>query len=75
MACRSSCPTQDHKSWGECAKGVLVGYCGRRGQDYTAQKKDDKELAFFRQAVSDGLMPEGTRTHQIRKAYEEAEKG
>lgn len=75
MACRSGCETQDCESYAACAKRTYVAYTGRGGLDYTAQKKDDKELAFFRQAVSDGLMPEGTRTHQIRKAYEEAEKG
>lgn len=66
MACAANCPTQDHKTYGECLRGkhLRVGYCrsaSGEGGDYTAQKRHDAELATFRQAVAEGHSPESTR--------------
>lgn len=68
--CRSGCPTQDHKSWGECARAanLRVAYCGIGGGDATAQKKWDAELELYRQARRQGIQPDGTKTKQIVEA-------
>lgn len=72
MACRTGCPTQDHANWGDCARAsnMRVAYSGIGGQDYTAQKKWDKELAEYRSARAQGIQPASTRTKDIRKAVE-----
>lgn len=72
MACRSGCPTQDHDSWGECARAanMRVAYSGVGGLDYSAQKKWDKELDFYKSARAQGVQPASTRTKDIRKALE-----
>ena len=72
MACRSGCPTQDHDSWGECARAanMRVAYSGVGGLDYSAQKKWDKELDLYKSARAQGVQPASTRTKDIRKALE-----
>jgi hypothetical protein len=68
--CRTGCPTQDHATWGECARAanLRVAYCGIGGGDATEQKKWDQELALYRTARSQGIQPEGTRTSQVMRA-------
>lgn len=65
--CTSGCPTQNHKTWGECmrAKNLRIAYCQSvAGKDYTSQKKWDKDLAAYRDVRKEGIQPEGTtRTH------------
>ena len=74
MPCTSSCPTQDHKSWGECArsKNLHVGYCGQGGGDATAQKKQDSELALYREARAQGIQPDGTTRDKIEAALQKS---
>lgn len=71
--CSSSCLTKDHATWGECqrAKGVRLAY-GRShiGQDYTRQKKWDRELDAYYTAKADGLNPAGTSMAKINEAYD-----
>jgi len=70
--CRSGCPTQDHRSWGECARAanLRVAYCGIGGGDATAQKKWDGELSMYRAARAQGIQPDGTTTAKVVKALE-----
>ena len=71
MACTSSCPTQDHKSWGDCirSKNLKIAYCqSAAGKDYTQQKKWDKELGSYEAARKEGIQPQGTKTHHIENA-------
>lgn len=37
MACSSSCPTQDHESWGECvrSKGLAIAAVDSTSNGYT----------------------------------------
>jgi hypothetical protein len=65
--CRTGCPTQDHRTWGECARAanLRVAYCGIGGGDATAQKQWDQELSLYRQARRQGVQPDGTSTNQI----------
>ena len=68
--CRSSCLSQDHKTWGECARAanLKVGYCGQGGGDATGQKKMDRDLAAYKAARKEGIQPAGTQRHQIENA-------
>lgn len=69
--CTSGCITQDCESYAAClrGKGTRVAYCNSAGgQDATAQKKHDKELASYRDARAEGLQPSGTKLHQIENA-------
>lgn len=72
MACSSSCPTPGvHGSMGEClrSKGIKVAYANSaKNQDYTAQKKWDKELDAYRAARAEGIQPEGTKMAHIEAA-------
>jgi hypothetical protein len=70
--CRSGCPTQDHRSWGECARAanLRVAYCGIGGGDATAQKRWDAELSLYRSARAQGIQPDGTTTKKVVKALE-----
>lgn len=70
MACRSGCPTQDHASWGECARSarLKVAYCGIGGGDATAQRKWDRELDSYKSARSQGIQPRTTRSRDIETA-------
>lgn len=73
MACTSGCATQDHESWGACmkAKGLRVSYANSaNGQDATAQKRWDAELDSFAAAARQGIVPDSTRTPDIRRAVE-----
>lgn len=75
--CRTGCHAPgSHESYAAClrAAGTKVAYANTAGgMDYTAQKKWDKELDFYRQARSDGIQPASTQTKDIRAAYAASE--
>ena len=67
MACRSGCPTQDHDSWGECAReSVRFGFWYSQG----VQRENDwnSELAEYRAARKQGISPASTQRKDIRAA-------
>lgn len=71
MACSTGCPTQDCPSYAACMrnKGARVAYCNSAGgQDYTAQKKWDKELDSYSEARKQGIQPASTRADAIERA-------
>lgn len=71
MACRSGCPTQDHRTWGECARASNI----RVGQvDATAERKWDAELNAYADARRQGVQPMGTKMHQVRAAMDTSER-
>ena len=77
MACRTGCPTQDHGSWGKCARSadMRIAYANSaNGWDLTREKAFRKENENYRQALSDGLNPASPTNAAVRKAYEAAEK-
>jgi hypothetical protein len=61
LACRSGCPTQDHASWGDCARsaGFQLGDLGTGRKAHV-----DKRLNTYAKARSLGLQPEGTKLSQ-----------
>ncbi len=73
--CRTGCPTQDHASWGACARAanLRVAYCGIGGGDATEQKRWDAELSLYRSARAQGVQPDGTKTRQIEAALRASE--
>lgn len=76
--CRSGCPTQDHDTYGECcrASGIRVAYCATaKGWDFSKQKRWDRELEGYRDAVAEGLNPEGTSWSDIDAARRKADEG
>lgn len=68
--CRKGCPTQDHMSWGECARASHFYTNGVHQRD--EYKKYDNELTSYEKARRDGLQPKTTRQHDINKAVKEA---
>ena len=69
--CSSGCPTKDHPTLGAClrAKGVRVAYCNSAGgQDATAQKKWDRDLAAYKDARSQGIQPATTKRKDVDAA-------
>lgn len=79
MACTSGCPTPGlHASWGECArsKNLVVqsdaytstALARTPGAAMNLGQKWEAEMTEFPKAVAQGIMPEGTQLHQIRKA-------
>lgn len=77
MPCRTGCPTQDHASWGECARAadIHTQWLGGTGVSFGDQKRFAKTNSDFRQAVKDGLNPSAVSDQAIRTAYESAERG
>lgn len=74
MACSTGCPTQDHATWGECirSKSLTVSGLESTGNDRTAQKKADKELATYREARAGGVQPASTKLKDSIAAMEAA---
>lgn len=67
MGCRSGCLTQDHRTWGECARAANI----RVGQvDATEQRSWDRELDAYRQARAEGIQPASTRLPDVQRAME-----
>ena len=68
--CRSGCPTQDHDSWGECARAANFHTNGVHQR--TEYKAYDKELSDYASARMVGLQPKTTRQRDIDRAKREA---
>lgn len=64
--CRSGCPTQDHESWGECARVSNIGISNEVAA--ASIKKTDKELSAYRDARKLGIQPASTKMKDIQKA-------
>lgn len=69
MACRSGCRTQDHASWGECARDMSL-QVGDLGRGVTAST--DRRLTAYADARRQGIQPQGTQLWQSRLAVEKA---
>jgi len=77
MACRTGCATQDHASWGECARSarLQVGWSrSAAGLDRSADKLNDAECARYHQARVGGIQPDGTTDKKIEFAQRASEK-
>lgn len=68
MACRSGCKTQDHASWGECARAANLRTSQIAPHNQGGYDLTKKELAAYRAARRDGIQPEGTTMDKISAA-------
>lgn len=74
MSCSTACPTQDHKSWGECVRSKGLQLSPAINDQYgTRQRAWDRELDNYQSAVSQGLEPAGTKQRHIDAALKEAD--
>lgn len=63
--CRTGCPTQDHRSYAECARGLRLN----TGVALTmGQKEWNRELDAYERARAEGIQPDGTKMHKIEAA-------
>jgi hypothetical protein len=68
--CRTGCRTQDHESWGECARDARFYDAGVAKRD--EYKAYDKELTDYESARRQGIQPETTRRKDIDSAIRKA---
>lgn len=71
MACRTGCAEKNHASYAECLRsaGTKVAYCNSANNyDYSAQKRWDSELDYYRDTVRQGIQPDGTTRAKIDAA-------
>lgn len=77
MACRSGCPTQDHDSWGQCARAssLRVGWSQHaKGLDKTEDRKWEGELNLYRSAREQGVQPQTTHSPDVKRALDLSDK-
>ena len=75
--CSTGCPTQDHRSFGEClrAKNLHTAYMAEwKGRDATAQRRADKNLDDYANARSYGIQPKSTRPNDVQQAIRISDK-
>lgn len=70
MACRSGCPTQDHGSWGECARRAAIQIDRHGLQNRNLERDKDKRLSRYEDARHQGLQPKNTEWSSVREAFE-----
>lgn len=61
MACRTGCLSQDHGSWGECARAAAIQidrHALASTSDARLEKRKDRTLARYRDMRRSGLQPE-----------------
>lgn len=59
MSCRTGCRTQDHRSWGECARAARLQIGDLTGTGVA--KSTDRRLAAYADARRQGLQPPSTK--------------
>lgn len=71
MACSTGCPTQDHKSYGDCmrSKRQMVGFArSAYGADKTKDRLHERELTLYRELRQQGIQPDGTGMAKLKFA-------
>lgn len=69
--CTSGCRSRDHMSYAEClqSKSVRPFMANTAsGHDYTAEKKNQRELNAYADARRQGVQPATTRSNSIERA-------
>lgn len=69
MSCRTGCPTQDHATWGECARAASL-QIGDLGQG--VKKETDTRLNAYASARKQGLQPPTTRLADVQATMKAA---
>lgn len=68
MACRSGCLTQDHGTWGACARSARLQVAPIA--NIAPAKAWDAEVAAYKDARRQGVQPSGTTMKQVSDAME-----
>jgi len=72
--CRSGCKTQNHESYADCLLAANTGFAGcfptRQHWDKDKEKKWDKEVDSYYDAVRQGIEPRSTRQPDIDAAVQ-----
>lgn len=68
MSCRTGCPTQDHESWGDCARASNIQIDKHGLQHRDAEKQKDKRLDQYASLRKHGIQPRSTKLRDIRHA-------
>lgn len=69
--CSTGCLTKDHESFGSCVRSKnLKSAVSIPGKDYdrSLQPSWDKRINAYKQARSEGIQPQSTRSADIQKA-------
>lgn len=69
--CRSGCATQDHASWGECARAAQLQIGDVQGRN--VNRAWDYELDAYESAVRQGIEPKTTQLADTRAAVKFAD--
>lgn len=64
--CTSGCPTQDHASWGECARSKNLAVVAPDGRVHRAQF--DSDMTAYADARKAGIQPATTRREDVDAA-------
>lgn len=70
--CSSSCPTQDHASYGACLRSKNL-QLNPNLSDTATNKKWDATLQKYRDVRAQGIRPDGTSAAQIDRAEKMSE--
>lgn len=74
MSCASSCPTQDHSSYGACLRSKSLAITGLESTSPSftreASKKWDSDLDAYAAAIKQGIQPESTKRSDVDAAVE-----
>lgn len=78
MACTSGCPTQDHRSYGECLRSKHIATTGLEstGNGVVSRERErawDNELSAYVDAKKQGIQPAGTDMASIRAALDKSD--
>lgn len=76
MACSSGCPTQDHRSYGDCmrSKRQMVGFArSAYGADKTRDNLWNRELDMYADLRRQGIQPDGTGMAKLEFAQKMSE--
>lgn len=65
--CASSCPTQDHASYGACLRSKNL-QLNPNLSDTKTSKDWDRDLQKYRDARKQGIRPDGTSASQVQRA-------
>lgn len=69
MACRTNCPTQDHGSFGACARAANIKINAVMVSPQRSMFDQTKmELSAYDAARRNGIQPEGTTINKVRAA-------
>lgn len=71
--CSSSCPTQDHATYGACMRAKNLQLNPNLANTQRT-KQFDGDLQKYRNARAQGIQPDGTSANQVQRAEETSQR-